>query len=50
MGFLQNDKLFMDLGNLVKTIVHYLLISRMVYLDYRDRFPFVNALVCMVIR
>ena len=38
----------MDLGNLVKTIVHYLLIRGMTYLDCYDKFPMVSSLMCMV--
>ena len=35
----------MDLGNLVKSILHYLLIGGMTCLDRRDGFPMVSALV-----
>ena len=35
----------MDLGNLVETVVHHLLIGGMAYLGYRDGFPMVSALV-----
>ena len=35
----------MDLGNLVEIVVHYLLIGGMTYLDCRDEFLMVSALV-----
>ena len=35
----------MDLGNLVKSILHHLLIGGMTCLDRRDQFPMVCALV-----
>ena len=35
----------MDLGNLVEIVVHYLLIGGMTYLDRRDEFLMVSALV-----
>ena len=35
----------MDLGSLVETIVHQLLIREMTYLGRQDRFPMVSALV-----
>ena len=35
----------MDLGNLVETIVHHLLIGRMTCLGRRDEFPMVSVLV-----
>ena len=38
----------MDLGNLVKIIVHYLLIKGMTYFDCQDEVPMMCALVCMV--
>ena len=38
----------MDLGNLVETIVHHLLIRGMTYLGHWDRFPMVSALVYMM--
>ena len=38
----------MDLSNLVKTVVHYLLIGGMFGFGYRDEVPIVSALVCMV--
>ena len=38
----------MDLGNLVKTIVHHLLIGGMTCLGRRDRVPMVSTLVYMV--
>ena len=34
----------MDLGNLVETIVHHILIGVMVCLNRRDGFPVVSAL------
>ena len=40
----------MGLGNPLEVVVHHLLIGGMVGLDYRDEFPMVSALVCMVIR
>ena len=43
-----SHKRFMDLGNLVKTIVHHLLIGWMTCLGRRDRVPMVSALVYMV--
>ena len=39
---------FIDLGNSIETIMHYLLIGGMAYHDHRDRFPMVSTLVCMV--
>ena len=51
-GFLANRWLvhnrFMGLGNLVKVVVSYLLIGGMTSLGYRDRFPMVSVLTCMV--
>ena len=48
-GFLVSRKVirswFIDLGNPVETIVHHFLIGGMTYLDHRDRFPMVGALV-----
>ena len=38
----------MDLGNSVKTIVHYLLIELIACFNRWDGFPMVSALVCMV--
>ena len=38
----------MDVGNLVETIVHYLLIGMMTCLGRLDGFLMVNVLVCMV--
>ena len=38
----------MDLGNLVKVVVRYLLIGRMTYLDCRDRLSMGSTLVCMI--
>ena len=38
----------MDLGNLVKIAVHYLLIGEMTCLDCLDKFLIVSALVCMI--
>ena len=38
----------MGLGNPLEVVVHHLLIGRMVGLGYRDGFPMVNALMCMV--
>ena len=38
----------MDLGNLVETIVYYLLIGEMTCLDCWDKVRMVSALVCMV--
>ena len=37
----------MDLGNLVETIVHHLLIGGMTCLSSRDEFPMVSALYVM---
>ena len=51
-GFLANRWLvhsqFMSLGNPLEIVVHYLLILGIVGLSYRDEFPMVSALVCMV--
>ena len=51
-GFLANRLLvhnqFMGLGNPLEVVVHHLLIGGMVSLGYRDGFPMVSALVCMV--
>ena len=38
----------MSLGNLVETVVHYLLIGGMDYLGHQDEVLMVSALVCMV--
>ena len=38
----------MSLGNIVETIVHYLLIGGMDYLGCQDEVLMVSALVCMV--
>ena len=38
----------MGLGNSLEVVVHHLLIGRMVGLRYRDGFPMVSALKCMV--
>ena len=38
----------MDFSNLVKTVVHYILIRRMTYLDCRNGFAMVSVLVYMV--
>ena len=38
----------MGLGNLLEVVVHHRLIGGMTGLGYRDRFPMVSALVCMV--
>ena len=35
----------MDLGSLVETVIHHLLIGGMTYLDGQDGFPMVSALV-----
>ena len=35
----------MNLGNLVDTVVHYLLIEGMTYLGHQDGFPMVGVLV-----
>ena len=39
----------MDLGNLVETIVHYLLIGGMPYLGRWDEFPMVSALMYVML-
>ena len=51
MCSLKEDKLFtlMNLGNPVGTVAYYLLIKRMIYLDGRDSFPMVSALVYIII-
>ena len=38
---------FMDLGNPLKVIVHYLLIGGMTSLGHRDGVPIVSALACI---
>ena len=38
----------MGLSNLLEVVVHHLLIGGMVGFGYRDGFPMVSALVCMV--
>ena len=38
----------MGLGNTLKVVVHHLLIGGITSLGYRDGFPMVSALVCMV--
>ena len=38
----------MNLGNSVETIVYCLLIKGVIYLNRRDEFPMVCALVCMI--
>lgn len=38
----------MDLDNPIETIVHYLIIRRIVCLSHQDWFPMVNALMYMV--
>ena len=38
----------MGIGNLLEVVVHHLLIGGMASLGYRDGFPMVSALVCMV--
>ena len=38
----------MGLGNPFEVVVYYLLIGGMASLGYRDGFPIVSALVCMV--
>ena len=40
---------FMNFCNLVKTVVHYLIIEGMTCLSCRDKFPLVSALMCMII-
>ena len=51
-GFIANRWLvhnwFMGLGNPLEVVVHYLLIGGMIGLGYRDGFPMVSALVCLV--
>ena len=39
---------FVNLGNPLEDIVHYLLIGGMTSLNYQDEFSMVSALVCMV--
>ena len=50
--FLENRWLvhsrFMSLSNPLESVVHHLLIGGMTGLGYRDRFPMVSALVCMI--
>ena len=38
----------MDLDNPLEVVVHHILIGGMAGLGYRDGFPMVSALVCMV--
>ena len=38
----------MDLGNPIETIVRYLLIERMTYLNHQSEFFMMSALVCTV--
>ena len=38
----------MGLGNPLEVVVHYLLIGGMTNLGYRNGFPMVSALVCIV--
>ena len=51
-GFITNRWLvqnwFVGLGNPLEVVVHYLLIGGMIGLGYRDGFPMVSALVCLV--
>ena len=51
-GFFANRWLvhncFMGFGNTLKVVVHHFLIGGMASLSYRDGFPMVSALVCMV--
>ena len=51
-GFFTNKWLihnrFMGLSNPLEAIMHYLLIGGMNYLSYRDKFPMISKLVCMV--
>ena len=51
-GFLANKWLvhneFMGLGNPLKVVVHHLFIGRTTGLGYRNEFPMVSVLVCMV--
>ena len=39
----------MDLGNLAKTVVYYLLIEGMTYLSHWDEVSTMTTLVCMII-
>ena len=39
---------FMSLGNPLEVVMHHLLIGGIVGLSYRDGFPMVSALVCIV--
>ena len=43
MGSLQSDKLFINLDNSSKTVVHYLLIREITYLGRRDGFPMIST-------
>ena len=38
----------MGLGNPLEVVVHHILIGGMVGIGYRDGFPMVSALMCMV--
>ena len=38
----------MDLGNPIKTIMHYLLIRGVTYFGHRDGFPMTSALLYMI--
>ena len=50
MGSLQINDLFttMGLGNPLKDVMRHPLIGRMIDLGYRDGFPIISALVCVV--
>ena len=39
---------FIGLGKLLKVVMHHLLIRGMAHFGYRDEFPMVSVLVCMV--
>ena len=41
---------FVNLGNLLEVVVCHLLIGGLIGLSYRDEFPMVSTLVCMVTR
>ena len=54
MSFLQVDDLFIigliiNLGNLLKAIIHYLLVKDIIVLGHRGGFLMISALIYMII-
>ena len=39
---------FINLGNPIRTVVHYLQIEGITYLNYQDSFPMMSIVVCMI--